>query len=337
MRQGTGLSGKLSEIENNLPVPESMRDYMERKQTPPLRTTKGCMLFRQTKPTTMERPKKIIGVMWAQGENAILFGEDGSGKTIFGVMAACAVAAGGSFQGFENELDAQPVALFDAELSDYQFNNRYPEGLHPNLTRFTFDEGQQKALIGATVEFVVTQIEAAANTIGAKILILDNLSALTSMLDLTKTADSIQLMGLLNDLKRKGFSTLIIDHTRKPMKEGDFKPISKHDLQGSKMKSNLVDSAFGIGKSSQGENIRYIKAVKIRSFEMDFTKNCVATLELKAAPLRLEYTGRSCEWEHVNDRNSEMQRMSSAGKTQVEIAKTFNISQQAVSKALNND
>ncbi len=291
-------------------------------------------LFRRTKQTLMERPKQIFGPAWAQGENAIFFGEDGSCKTIGAVQIACAIATGTSIPGFPNEIPAQAVAIFDAELSDYQFNNRYPAGLPDQVYRFTFDEGQQKILIGATAEFVVDQIEAAANSVQAKIIILDNLSALASMLDLTKTSDSIQLMGLLNDLKKKGFSTLIIDHTRKPMKEGDFKTISKHDLQGSKMKSNLVDSVFSIGKSCQGENIRYIKCLKIRSYEMAYTRNAVATMRLITDPLRLEFLGTNAEWEHINDRNSEMMKMSSQGRTQAEIAREFGISQQAVSKTL---
>src|SRR5690606_8403373 len=120
------------------------------------------------------------------------------------------------------------------------------------------------------LEFVVDQIEAAAKSVSARIIILDNLSALTSMVDCTKTSDSIRLMGLLNELRKKGHSVLIIDHTRKPIKDQEFKPISKHDLQGSKMKTNLVDSVFAIGKSIQGESFRYIKAIKIRSYEMAF-------------------------------------------------------------------
>lgn len=291
-------------------------------------------LFRLTKPTSMERPKKMFGPLWAQNENAILFGEDGSCKTILAVQVGRALATGIGIPGFEIEVAPQPVALFDAELSDYQFNNRYPDGLPEKLFRFTFAEDQQKALIGASVEYVVSQIEAAAMSCNAKILILDNLSALTSMLDLTKTADSIQLMGLLNELKNKGYSVLIIDHTRKPMKEGEFKMIFKHDLQGSKMKSNLVDSVFSIGKSCQGENIRYIKGLKIRSYEMAYTKNAVATMHLRTEPLRLDFIGIDAEWQHVNDRNSEMMKMSNSGKTQAEIAKEYGISQQAVSKVL---
>jgi len=214
--------------------------YGERSQSKPtnnptqkIKPHTGCNLFRLTKPTSMERPKKIAGSLWAQGELCFLFAEDGACKSIFAKQLGDAIATGISIPGFQTEIQAQPVTLFDTELSDYQFNNRYPEGLPTNLKRYTFDEESQAMLINADVSFVVGQIELAAESQGSKIIILDNLSALTSMLDLTKTSDSIQIMGLLNDLKRKGFSIMVIDHTRKPMHEGEFKTISKHDLQGS--------------------------------------------------------------------------------------------------------
>ncbi|MEX2234391.1 MAG: AAA family ATPase [Cyclobacteriaceae bacterium] len=294
-------------------------------------------LFRLTKPTSMERPKQLAGPVWAQGELAFLFAEDGVGKSILAVQIGCAIVTGQSIPGFTCQVTAQPVALIDAELSDYQFNTRYPSGLPSNFKRFTFNEDQQAALVKAEVQFVVDQIEAAANSCNSKVIILDNLSALTSMIDLTKTSDSIHLMGLLNELKKKGYSVLVIDHCRKPMKENEFKPISKHDLQGSKMKSNLADSVFSIGKSCQGENIRYIKALKIRSYEMVYTKKAVATMELRPDPLRLDFLGLNGEWEHVNDQDSKIIRMSVEGKTQAEIAREIGISQQAVSKKLRND
>jgi KaiC/GvpD/RAD55 family RecA-like ATPase len=296
----------------------------------------GFKLFRLTKQTSMERPKKLFGQLWAQGENAFLFAEDGAGKTILANQIGCSIATGKQIPGFQNEVEPQPVVLFDAELSDYQFNTRYPEGLPENFKRMTFAEDGQSALVKADIHFVVNQIEEAANELQSKVIILDNLAALTSMIDCTKTTDSIQLMGLLNDLKKKGFSILIIDHCRKPQKENEFKTISKHDLQGSKMKTNLVDSVFSIGKSCQGENHRYIKALKIRSYEMAYTKNAVATMYLKTEPLRLDFIGLDAEWQHVNDRSSQINKMSCEGKSQADIAREFGISQQAVSKLINH-
>lgn len=301
-------------------------------------TDNGVPMFRPTIIEPTPPPKKLFGSLWAQGENAILFGEDGSGKTILAVQIALSIAVGVAYPwpGFENELPSQPVALFDAELSDIQFNNRYKEGLHENFYRFVFAQDQWRNLIGASVEYVVSEIERCAIKVNAKVIILDNLSALTSMADLTKTSDSIQLMGLLNEMKGKGYSILIIDHTRKPQYEREFKPISKHDLQGSKMKSNLVDSVFSLGRSCQGEDIRYLKAIKIRSFEPAFDKKNIAVMQIKANQLRLEFLETGEEWQHVNDRTGNMIKMSNEGKSQADIARNFNISPQRVSSIFKN-
>ncbi|MBS1542656.1 MAG: AAA family ATPase [Bacteroidetes bacterium] len=292
-------------------------------------------LFRLTRPTSTERPKKMFGSLWAENENAFLFAEDGAGKTILATQIASAIATGTTVPGFSNEVPAQVVTLFDAELSDYQFNSRYPEGLPANLKRLTFNEDMQAKLAKADVQYVIDQVEGAAKELDSKIIILDNLSALCSMADLTKTSDSIQLMGLLNDLKKKGYSCLIIDHCRKPMHPTEYKMISKHDLQGSKMKTNLVDSVFSIGKSCLGEQYRYVKALKIRSFNMEYTTKQVATMELKTGPLRFDYVGLNPEWEHVNDKPSQVHKMYSNGSTQEQIATTMGITQQAVSKTIN--
>lgn len=291
-------------------------------------------IFRLTNRTLMTAPKRIVDCLWLEGENAILFGQDESGKSIFSVQVGCAIASGEGINGFTKDIPAQPVCYFDTELSDIQFNQRFPGKLPEQFYRLTFNEDQQRALIGADVQFVVDQIEKAANSLSSKIIILDNLSSLASMCDLTKTSDSIELMGLLNEVKKKGFSILIVDHSRKPLKEGDFKSLSKYDLQGSKMKSNLVDNVIGIGKSAQNERMRYIMGLKVRSMENRFPRGRVATMEIQGDPLRLEYIGCNAEYEHVTDRRGQAHKMAAEGKTQSEIASTLEVSQQYVSKVL---
>lgn len=313
-----------------------MNEFLKKIKAGPA-NGKAVKLFRLTKPTSMEKPRQIIDCLWIEGENAILFGQDESCKSIFCVQVACAIASGSQIKGFYKDIPAQPVAYFDTELSDRQFNDRFPEQLPDKFYRLTFNEHQQRALIGASVEFVVNQLEEAAQELNARIIIIDNLSSLCSMVDLTKTSDSIQLMGLLNETKKKGYSILIVDHSRKPMKEGDFKSISKNDLQGSKMKSNLTDNVIGIAKSCLAEDLRYIIGLKVRSLKNKFPRSRVATLEVKTDPLRLQYLGVNAEFEHVNDRKGQAHKMAAEGKTQVEIAETLEVSQQYVSKVLSDE
>jgi hypothetical protein len=324
----TKMLGKEGFGKQMIIAPSSSICYHDKSRSPIV------SFFRPTNVTLTTPPKKLFGSLWAEGEMAYLFAEDGAGKSILAVQIAQSIATGMPIKGFDLEIDPQPVLLIDTELSDYQFNARYPHGVPGNVNRRTFEENQQVALYKAELELVVEQIENEARAINAKVIMLDNLSALTSMVDLTKTEYSIRLMGLFNEVKRRGFSLLIIDHTKKPFKEGNFKPISKHDLQGSKMKSNLADSAFSIGMSCQGEKIRYVKALKIRSFDFDYGAKSVATIELLKNPLRFEYLGRAAEYEHVDDRSCQMLRMVDEGKTQQEIGTRFGIKQQAVSKQL---
>jgi hypothetical protein len=291
-------------------------------------------LFRVAEMGAVQVPKKIFGSLWSEGENAFLFAEDGAGKSILATQIASSIATGVPIPGFVSEVEAQNVMLLDTELSPIQFNNRYPTGLPDNLRRVTFDDGRQSKLGRATIGYVVGEIERFACDLNASKIILDNLASLTSMIDCTRTNDSIELMGLLNDLKKKGFSILIIDHCRKPLKESEFKAISKHDLQGSKMKTNLVDSVFSIGMSSMGKDYRYLKSLKTRSFEMEFARDSVATLRLRTDPLRFEFSGLDPEWDHVNDKTSKMLKMQQDGRSQAEIANCFNVTQQYVSKKL---
>src|SRR5258706_10800881 len=95
-------------------------------------------LFRPTNPSLMTLPKQLFGPLWASGEMAFLFGDDGAGKSILAVWIAWSIATGKPMTGFDLEVEAQPVCLIDSELSDYQFNARYLDGVPPNLYRFTF-------------------------------------------------------------------------------------------------------------------------------------------------------------------------------------------------------
>lgn len=70
-------------------------------------------------------------------------------------------------------------------------------------------------------------------------------------------------MKMLKAIKKKhNLSFLILAHTPKRDKS---RPLSKNDLQGSKMIINFVDSAFVIGESALGKDMRYIKHLKARN------------------------------------------------------------------------
>jgi hypothetical protein len=98
---------------------------------------------------------------------------------------------------------------------------------------------------------------------GAKILIIDNITYLRHENERAK--DALPLMKHLKMLKNKyNLSLLVLAHTPK---RDLTKPLTRNDLQGSKVLMNFCDSSFAIGESSSDSSFRYIKMIKVRSTE----------------------------------------------------------------------
>jgi hypothetical protein len=289
-------------------------------------------------PRFMEKPKQLFDRLWCEGEVTNLFAENGAGKSFLAFQIGFSIATGVPIKGFTMTAPAQPVVYFDFELTDFQLRDRYPSFEFPeNFYRVGFTEQMNTTMrMNLTIDTVIEEAEKAANTLKSRVLIFDNQSALAGMVDSCKGSEVIRLMSLFWDLKKRGYSILILDHTRKPMFDKEFKMISINDMNGSKQKSNLVDNAFSLGKSSQGEDIRYLKSHKVRTTLNPFPSGGVAVLKYGNDPIpgfHFQYIDK--EFEHVNDRTAQIQKMSLEGKSQSEIATRFNISQAAVSKNLN--
>jgi hypothetical protein len=79
-------------------------------------------------------------------------------------------------------------------------------------------------------------------------------------------------------LKAKyNLSVLVLAHTPK---RDLSKPITRNDLQGSKMLINFCDSSFAIGESFTDKHLRYIKQIKQRNCELVYDADNVATCEI---------------------------------------------------------
>lgn len=79
------------------------------------------------------------------------------------------------------------------------------------------------------------------------------------------------------------------------------KPITRNDLQGSKMLINFCDSAFAIGDSLQGTGVKYLKQIKVRQkqFKYDSQNVKVCNIEKPGNFLHFEFTGYSDEADHL--------------------------------------
>lgn len=212
-------------------------------------------------------PQSLCGNFWFEGEVCILFADTNVGKSIFGVQSADHISSGNNTSIFGSNAQSQKVLYLDFELSDKQFERRYSVEwdnhylFNSHFLRvminvgFTDFENFEKQLFSEIENNLIKE--------QAKILIVDNISYLR-MQSTESGKEALPLMKHLIELKNKlGLSMMILAHT--PKRSNPTNPLTVNDLAGSKQLANFADSIFCIGKSNQGEKLRYIKQVKARS------------------------------------------------------------------------
>lgn len=215
-------------------------------------------------------PKMLFSEFWHEGEVSILFADTNLGKSILAVQIADSISQGNPIPGFKLEAQTQMVLYFDFELTDKQFQNRYsvdyekPYHFNNNLFRVEINSDSDIPEGMSFEDFLNKSIESAIVESGTKCLVIDNLTYLSS--ETEKAKNALPLMKQLKALKNKyNLSLLILAHTPK---RDLSKPITRNDLQGSKMLINFCDSCFSIGESFTDKSIRYLKMIKARNTEI---------------------------------------------------------------------
>jgi len=232
--------------------------------------------------STKPIPNMLFGEFWHEGEICILFADTNLGKSILAVQIANSISRGVPINGFKLEALLQKVLYFDFELTGKQFQNRYSENysnsykFSDNLIRIEINPDCDVPDGMTFEEYLNESIEKVIMKENAKILIIDNMTYLRS--ETEKSRDALPLMKQLKALKNKyGLSLLILAHTPK---RDLSKPITRNDLQGSKMLINFCDSAFAIGESFSDNNIRYLKMIKARSTEIIYDADNVCVCHI---------------------------------------------------------
>lgn len=291
-------------------------------------------------------PKMLFGEFWFEGELCILFADTNLGKSILAVQIGNSISKGEQIRGFKLETPKQPILYFDFELSDKQFENRYSVKFEQH---YSFDNNFIRVEINPDAAIPETQtfedylnysLERSITETGAKVLIIDNLTYLKN--ETEKAKDALPLMKHLKALKNKyGLSILALAHTPK---RDLSKPITRNDLQGSKMLINFCDSSFSIGESHSDKNIRYLKQIKQRNTEQiyDAENVCVCQIDKPFNFLLFEFLNFGTEREHLKqptDKDKEtniekVKELSRQGKSQRQISTEMGISLGAVNKYL---
>ncbi len=282
-------------------------------------------------------PIQLYAPLILENEFVILFADTGVGKTVLSFQMAIDISKKGYC-----------TLYLDLELSKKQFQKRYtsdvnrePFILPSNLYRLGFAR-LKKAPQGKNYEdyFFDSLIDAIKQT-GAKVVFLDNLTKLAAG-DTDSAKNSIPILERLNELKADfGLTIIVLEHNKKV---DTSRPIQLNDLQGSKMKSNLVDAVFTIGRSAKDKNFRYIKQLKIRDGEHIYDTENVKVCELSKAKGYLSFTdiGYGSEFEHLKEitekdregQSEKIMELKQKGLSLREIAKEMHISHTTVSRII---
>lgn len=291
-------------------------------------------------------PKMLFGEFWFEGELCILFADTNLGKSILAVQIGNSISRCEQIRGFKLEAQKKPILYFDFELSDKQFENRYSKEFEQH---YNFDNNFIRVEINPDAEipenksfedYLNHSLERSIIETEAKVLIIDNLTYLKN--ETEKAKDALPLMKHLKALKNKyGLSILALAHTPK---RDLSKPITRNDLQGSKMLINFCDSSFSIGESSNDKSTRYIKQIKARNTEIIYdTENvCVCQIDKPFNFLSFEFLNFGTEREHLKqfteqdkeNLNEKVKELNRDGRSLREIGAELGISHMKVSRIL---
>lgn len=285
---------------------------------------------------TIPDPKYVFDVLIQEKELIIFFGDAGIGKTIYAMQAAIDIAKKG-----------YKVIFLDLELSKKQFQKRYtnefgvPYQMPETLYRAGYSRIDEVPHDISYTDFFIDSLRELIDKTGAEVIFIDNLTKLAAG-DTDSAKATIPIIEALNRLKTQYSLTIIaIEHNKKV---DSSRPIQLNDLQGSKMKANLVDSIFTIGRSTKDKNLRYVKQVKVRDGELRYDTENVMLLEISKALgyLGLTFCDYASEYDHLKPLSednkqaliAQAKELRGQGKNQREIGKELGISLGTVNKYL---
>ena len=234
--------------ENDLLIDKTATDWIEEAKTKPV-------------------PLMLFSELWYEGETCFLYADTNVGKSILAVTIADSISKGTPLQGFKLEAPAQKVVYVDFEINCKQFERRSSDNFEghysfsENFIRVELNSRNMSATYTRLEDYIIAEMERVMLKHQAKILIVDNLTFLSS--DAEKSKEASELMKSLNRLADlHGWSILVLSHT--PKRDPSQQLLMK-DLKGSGSLAIFCDSAFAIGRSARDKDLRYIKQVKQRS------------------------------------------------------------------------
>lgn len=230
----------------------------------------------------LPKMKQMFSTLLYENTLNIWGGDNGVGKSIAAFALAEHLARGWKFLGLKNECAPAKILLYDFELTLRGLLKRYsnndstiPYQFSPNFYRYDFNPNSDSFSKDYDDE-LFSDIRNNVKELQAKVLIIDNLSALKSRSNSDGDV-ALDLMNRLNKLKKDlDITIIVLTHiTKLPLGMS----MQKNHIAGSKHIQNLCDGIVGIGTSCQGDNKIYIKELKNRYEEEQYKEDNIIVCE----------------------------------------------------------
>lgn len=233
-------------------------------------------------PAKQHPAPELLSSLWRQGEIAVMFGERGSGKSVFAVQIADAVAKGNSplnSPQFDlaqiRDKDGGPrppkVLYIDFEMSDRQFGTRYcrqaPGSKRMIKPKFAFDravidpEFELPKAFRKVSDYLYHSIRAAMVKHENGVVIVDSIHYL--LRDTSSSTESLSLMKSLRQIASDCRVSILITAPMHP-RTRVTRPVTLKDLAAARCVAELADTVFALCLSTFSPAHRYIKHLASR-------------------------------------------------------------------------
>lgn len=259
------------------------------------------------------KPKRqIIGNLIRERDVTILFGDEGTGKSILAFQMAFSAAEGKALfnmsDDFKNECGKLKVLIFDFELETDELAERYSEkGLPYNFPEncFRADMNPDCLDLENGGDKLLKSVQSNIEKHKPDFVVIDNITWIQD--ESTDGNVATQFMKkLLTMQKKQGFSSLIVAHTPK---RNTSEPLESKHLAGSKGLSNFTKNLIGVSHSKLDPNKRYIKQLKSRSRQKEYFDQvieCALEKEVGSAMLEWKFLAVNAETLHLAAPEQEM-------------------------------
>jgi len=250
-----------------------------------------------------ERSKHICGPLLRERDIAIVFGDEGTGKSILAYQFAKGASEGKAIinDQLNNECSPKKVIFIDFELQKRELWDRYSHqdigaNFNDNFFRASIDETWNE--YDNIANKILDQIEVIIQVNKPELIVLDNITWIVD--DATDNTITIKIMKKLMALRNANdqLTFLVVAHTPK---RDTTQPLESRHLAGSKSLSNYCTNLIGISPSKLDGDLRYIKHLKCRGGRKKYIYDNVLDLALdkKGAQLQFYYHGESPEKDHL--------------------------------------